>query len=538
MLTHSKTCKACALLLALIMVTGIFMFSSTENSYAAAASSFTISGQTTPSVLKKGERFTIKGTIRSRYKLNAVKVGVVNGNGSWVKKATYTGNPKATSFDILKKADERILFGKLSPGTYTYKVWARDIKGKSKYLVSRQFTVAQTPSFTISGQTFPTSLKPGKSFTIKGVVKSANKITQVKVGVCNSKGAWVKTAYYSRSNLNAKSFNILSAADAAVKFSKLSAGNYSYRVWVKDITGSSKYVLNKGFKVSKNTVATSSASSSRFTISGQKYPVSMTEGTRFTIKGTVKSAVKMNYVKVGVVNSKGAWVSGATYSCNPKAKSFDILKKADESIKFGKLKVGTYYYKVWARDVNGRSAYVLNKKFTVKSVKVNTATVVTTSVGKRLKYSSSVINAIGRQPYSGPCGIYSMAYCRAILDGKFTKGGYSSIHSRIINQYGLGGNCAYWNRAGGNSVYYSTQSSCYKAAYRQINKGRPCIISLRNTASGNNHYVCVIGYLKGTTEYNVAFNKFIILDPGNGKLRYMKDCSSYRSYSTPQLITF
>ena len=99
----SKTSKTCALLLALIMVTSVFMFSSTEYTYAAAASKFSITGHNTPSVLKKGKSFSIKGTIKSTYKMNSVKVGVVNSKGKWVKAATYSCNPKAKSFNILKK---------------------------------------------------------------------------------------------------------------------------------------------------------------------------------------------------------------------------------------------------------------------------------------------------------------------------------------------------------------------------------------------------------------------------------------------------
>ena len=150
-----------------------------------------------------------------------------------------------------------------------------------------------------------------------------------------------------------------------------------------------------------------------------------------------------------------------------------------------------------------------------------------------LSYDASLIAAIGKQPYSGPCGLYSMAYCRVVIDGQFPLNGYSSYKARIIQEYGGGSSYAHWGRAGGTMQYYSTNASLYKAVYDEITAGRPCIMNCYNPPTGNNHFVAVIGYVRGTTRSNVTLSSFIVLDPATGTLRYMSDTSYTAPTNSP-----
>jgi hypothetical protein len=186
------------------------------------------------------------------------------------------------------------------------------------------------------------------------------------------------------------------------------------------------------------------------------------------------------------------------------------------------------------RDVNKTSKYVLKQAFTVSDG-------TTVAAGKVLPYDASLIAAIGKQPYSGPCGIYSMAYARAVIDGTLDKGSYKTYKDFIIGYYGLGGSYAYWNRAGGSIIKYSTDTSMYKGAYNQIEAGKPCIINCYNPSTGNNHFVLAIGYVAGTTKSNVTLDSFIVLDPATGTQRFMSDTSYVtpaRSPYGPELIVF
>ena len=105
-------------------------------------SKITGSGITKPKTLKVAQAFTIKGKVKSTYKLKNVKVGICASNGSWKSGSGMTAskNPKEKSFDI-KSVDADILFDNLSKGKYYYKVTAKDTKGYAKTVVKNKFKV-------------------------------------------------------------------------------------------------------------------------------------------------------------------------------------------------------------------------------------------------------------------------------------------------------------------------------------------------------------------------------------------------------------
>lgn len=90
----------------------------------------------------------------------------------------------------------------------------------------------------------------------------------------------------------------------------------------------------------------------------------LTVGQSYTIYGLIESKSKMNRVEVGVVSSKtNKWVT--KYDKKISSDYFSI-SKADPYVKFGKLSVGTYKYRIYAH--SGKKVYtVLNQQFTVKA---------------------------------------------------------------------------------------------------------------------------------------------------------------------------
>ncbi len=103
--------------------------------------------------------------------------------------------------------------------------------------------------FTLSQATYPTALKQGTSFSLRGTLTGVNTITKVEVGVAaSSSGAYLNGFYYVKSGLNGKSFSI-SNADSSLKFGNLSPGSYYYRITAYDGQGS-EVVLNQPFTVS------------------------------------------------------------------------------------------------------------------------------------------------------------------------------------------------------------------------------------------------------------------------------------------------
>jgi hypothetical protein len=97
-----------------------------------------ISNESKPDNVVVGSIFNVKGTIASNYgKLTSVVAGVYDTSGKKVIGAT--AKPNKSSYN-LSKINNSITFGKLSTGTYTYKVVAKT-SNTTKTLVSQKFKV-------------------------------------------------------------------------------------------------------------------------------------------------------------------------------------------------------------------------------------------------------------------------------------------------------------------------------------------------------------------------------------------------------------
>ena len=125
--------------------------------------------------------------------------------------------------------------------------------------------------------------------------------------------------------------------------------------WYKIRSGSKYYYVSSS---SVNIVP----ASVDFSVSGLRYPETLTEGKAFTIKGKITSSYIISSGSVRVLNSAGQQVLRTDVAVN--SNTFDILK-ADKNTKFGSLSPGTYSYYVDAV-VNGRTYTQVSKTFTVQ----------------------------------------------------------------------------------------------------------------------------------------------------------------------------
>ena len=103
---------------------------------------------------------------------------------------------------------------------------------------------AQTSTLKIKSVKAPSKIKKGKSFTIKGTVKSNKKIKKVTVRILDSEG---KTVVKASKKPNAKSFSI-KKLDSKIKFGKLKKGSYTYQVIATD-SAQTLTLVNKQFTV-------------------------------------------------------------------------------------------------------------------------------------------------------------------------------------------------------------------------------------------------------------------------------------------------
>jgi len=94
-------------------------------------SKMTLKNADYPVKIKKGNYFTIQGTITSALKMSKVQVAILDKRGGY--KYKYTAAPNAKTWDV-HKADQAMMFRKLDKGTYTYRILAWDANGQHDVL--------------------------------------------------------------------------------------------------------------------------------------------------------------------------------------------------------------------------------------------------------------------------------------------------------------------------------------------------------------------------------------------------------------------
>lgn len=213
----------------------------TTKATTAAPSSLKIKSYSYPKTIYQGSMFDVKGVISSNYKITKVTVSIISSKGKTA--ISKSAKPNAKKYNLLK-IDNDIKFGNLKAGKYTYKIVAKDGK-KSRTLVSKKFTVSASSKMTISGATYPTVLKEGQMFTIRGKITSNYDLKKVTAGVYTKSGK-AKTKG-SVTLKNKMTYNVY-GLDDDVLFGTLDKGTYYYKVTAAN-TKKTVTLLNKKFVV-------------------------------------------------------------------------------------------------------------------------------------------------------------------------------------------------------------------------------------------------------------------------------------------------
>ena len=200
---------------------------------------------TKPTSITQGNSFGLYGTVTSGSKITKVQGYVINASGKTV--LTSTDTPNSTSMDINKaNLNKKLTFNTLAAGKYTLKIVATDASGKSA-TVTQSFTVVKS-NLKINLTSYPTSIKKGSSYGLRGTVSSNVKVTKVQGYVINSSG---KTVLTSTDTPNSTSLNIQKAnLNNKLTFNKLAVGTYTMKVVATDASGNS-VTWSKTFKVTK-----------------------------------------------------------------------------------------------------------------------------------------------------------------------------------------------------------------------------------------------------------------------------------------------
>ncbi len=102
--------------------------------------SITISGETKPTSVTKGNCFGLRGTISDVRKMTNVTAGIYTDSNGKNAKQKVSVNPNASSYNLNGKVNNELIFNYLPKGTYYYRVTAADSYG-TEILINQKFTV-------------------------------------------------------------------------------------------------------------------------------------------------------------------------------------------------------------------------------------------------------------------------------------------------------------------------------------------------------------------------------------------------------------
>ena len=197
-----------------------------------------------PEQIKQGNGFTIFGVVTSNYRINNVTVSIVDAAGNDV--ITKTATPNGGIY-LIANLDSSVKFGTLKTGRYTYRIAATDAKKGYAVLHENVFTVVpkkgakaqagtaavSSGNVSVSSLRAPSSVRKGRSFSIRGKLKASQKIREVSVQVLDRSGNAVLSA---TSKPNSKSYNIRKL-DSKIRFGRLSKGDYVFAVKARTDSG-------------------------------------------------------------------------------------------------------------------------------------------------------------------------------------------------------------------------------------------------------------------------------------------------------------
>ena len=270
--------------------------------------SLSISSETKPTAIEEGSSFGLKGTVTSKSSnISALTAGVYTPDGAVVTEKTVD---PASTVASLSLVDAYISFGKLSVGSYVYKVTAKNAISEAT-LVDQLFTVYKNGNFTVTfnangGECDTTSLEVASGEAVSALP------TPIREGF----------DFLGWFDENGNEFTAETAVTA-------------------DITVTAKWTSeSSGGETDQPTAAFSLSSDVNYP---PKYHIA---NTSYKLYGTITSLCgNMTTVKGGIFDTDGKMVYGTTVSVN--ATTFNI-SQIDNYIAFRNLGVGKYYYRITA----------------------------------------------------------------------------------------------------------------------------------------------------------------------------------------------
>ena len=358
--------------------------------------SLSISGETKPTAIEEGSSFGLKGTVTSKSSnISALTAGVYTPDGAVVTEKTVDPASTVASMSLV---DAYIAFGKLSVGSYVYRVTAKNAISEAT-LVDQPFTVYKNGEVTVTfdangGQCDTTSLDITSGETVSALPTPVREGFDFLGWFDENGGEFTaETAVTADITVTAKwevaqpplddlSWEIESYLYARYRGRRVSLHNVPYTLYhdyeteVALLNGEvvvigrttnyygEKWLLTEEGDWVKESDVTKIEDLMPFILSDDvNYPEKLhLSYTSCKLYGTVTSlSGDIKTVNGGIFDADGNRVYGTTVTVD--APTFNI-SKIDDYIAFRSLGAGEYYYRVIAEN-NCGTYNVINYAFTV-----------------------------------------------------------------------------------------------------------------------------------------------------------------------------
>ncbi len=196
-----------------------------------------------PTSIKKGSSYGLRGSVNANGASSEVRGYILDSKGKTVQ-SSKVQNTTSSSFDIrYSNVNNQLCFDKLSEGTYTLKITAKNKKGTANF--EEKFTVTgKKPIINLTS--YPSSIKKGSIYGLRGSINANGSSTEVRGYIINSKGKTVQSS--TKQSTTSSSFNIrYSNVNNQLCFDKLSKGTYTLKITAKNLSGTT--TVTKKFTV-------------------------------------------------------------------------------------------------------------------------------------------------------------------------------------------------------------------------------------------------------------------------------------------------
>ena len=221
----------------------------------------------------------------------------------------------------------------------------------------KEYNPPKNSEINIDLTSYPTSLKQGSNFGLRGTISSNYYVKQVK-GYIKSGSPTVQSTV---DNTNSKSINVRNLnLNNNLIFNNLGTGDYTLIVSAVDNSGKT-VTVKKNFSV----YAEQTRADSSLSINLTRYPVTLDAGTSFGLRGSVDSNYSIARVRGYIKDSNGSVVLSSNDT--PGSTSMNIqYADLNNSLVFNRLSPGSYTMIVEATDTSGR-VVTATKDFSVRS---------------------------------------------------------------------------------------------------------------------------------------------------------------------------